>query len=209
MRYQELENEIQKCKPYLQEKWAVQNDKQDQDTNFVYYCKTLESCKLLAKENEIDEIYAIHRWYNYVCSKAVEEIFCELGAEPCENPKNKLYDLKIDGTCFDIKVSKFVLKAKQDLYTRQGKNEMIRWLTENQSKEGRSHLGNKLYVVCVAETDIDAMMLKSNFKRIKQACERFLEYYKDKPFNTILVKTDQNAFSPIYADLIYVKKEQK
>lgn len=201
MKYQDLQQEIQKCKPYLLQKWSVQNNEQDRETNFIYYCKSLESCKLLAKENNVNEIYAIHRWYNFVCSKATEEIMCELGATPYENPKNHEIDLFLKDTNFDIKVCKFVLKVEQDLYSRQSKNDMIIWLMDKQSKEGRVHNDNKLYIVCVATTEEKAIMLKSDFQKIRSSCERFVEFYKDKPFNQV-------AFGgkKLFADLIYVKE---
>ena len=154
-------------------KWQVQNDKQDQDTGFIYYCTRIDQVIDLALANEVDLGYSIHRWYNFNCSKQVENIFCECGATPYLNEKDHDIDLTIEGIPFDIKLSiiSSAYNKPIDLTKRKDKNEYIEWLQQNASQEGRKHTKNKIYVICDKTQD------KCDFERIRAKTKAFMDYF--------------------------------
>ena len=193
------------CDILLKDKWDKQNDKSDQDTNFIYYCKEYKQVIDLAVSNEVDLILATHRWFNFVCSKAIEEIFCEAGAVAESNEKNKTIDLYINNQPFDIKVSVVPINYKDtDITTRKEKNELIKWLYKNQSKEGRNHLENRIFVICKGNDYFDSLWMKSNFDKIRPKIQAFMNYYKDKPFNQVALNDGKTVLS----DIIFIKHDK-
>lgn len=171
--------EIKKAIPLLDLKWEVQNDEHDKESRFIYYCQKIDQVISLANSNNIDMGYAIHRWYNFQCSKKVEEIVCHYGGKA--NPKEKDHDvdLTLFGIPFDIKVSVVSPQYTGDtnLNTRENKNEYIWWLKEKASKEGRRHDGNRLFVICKDQA------LKCDFEKITEKIKKFVDYFamnKDK-----------------------------
>ena len=185
----------------LNEKWDKQTDATDFDTNFIYYCKKYMQVVELAEDNEVDLVIATHRWYNFVCSKAVEEIFCELGARPESDTKNKTIDLYINNIPFDIKVSVFPANYQEkDIATRKEKNELIKWLYQNQSQEGRNHSENKIFIVCKGKTYFDSLWMKHNFEKIKTSIKKFMEYYASREMNKVQLDDGKT----VYTDLIII-----
>lgn len=176
------ESEIKKAIPYLMNKWEKQNDKSDDDTNFIYYCQELRQVIDLAKTNNCDSCYAIHRWYNYQCSKQVENLFCKYGAVHWQNEKDHDIDFTIQNIPFDLKLSIISDKYNGDrnLSKRENKDKYIEWLKENQSMENRKHIKNKIYVVCKAQKHIyNKLICKSNFRVIEAKIQSFMAYFRD------------------------------
>lgn len=171
--------EIKKALPLLELKWAVQNDESDLDTRFIYCCQRLDQVLSLALSNNVDLGYAVHRWYNFQCSKQVENIFCEFGAVHYPEEKDHDIDLTIYNIPFDIKLS--VISSSYDgdtnLAKRENKNSYISWLKERASKESRTHTKNKIYVVC------DDVQSKCDFEQIREKVQRFMEYFAEKGYN--------------------------
>jgi hypothetical protein len=203
LRNKDLQEELSKCKPYLEQNWEKQNNKDDSNTGFIYFCQKLEQVLDLSKTNEVNEVYAVHRWYNFMTSKEIERIFCDLGATSEKDIRNHEIDLYIKGISFDIKLSivsnKF--EIKDPLTGRKGKENYLKWLIENQSNENRKHSENKIYVIIDSDTYINKLMNKSNFIPIKLMCAAFMEYYLKKDFNKIKLENGKE----IFADLIYIK----
>lgn len=202
MNFQKIENELKESKPILFSKWEMQNDKKDYDTNFIYYCHTLLQVIELSDCNSVDVKYAVHRWYNYWCSKFAEHCLCENGAIKEPNHKHHDIDIYIKNINYDVKVTVLPkdLPTDTDLSTRDGKNRLIKWFVEKQSSEGRLHNENKLYFVCIGEDYCGSVMAKSNFSKISECAERFMDYYKTHDLNQINMGDKK-----IYADLIIVK----
>lgn len=205
--YNKIQPELQECKPILLSQWGVQGDKKDYDTGFIYYCQTLLQVIELSDTNGVDLQYAVHRWYNYWCSKWAEHSLCKYGATPEPNQKHHDIDVFIDGVPYDVKVTVLAKDCppNTNLKTRSGKNEYIKWLIENQSKESRYHSANKLYFVCIGDTYSDSQMLKCDFSTIEQCAKRFVEYsLKTGTFNKVTLANGKT----INADLIVVQKEE-
>ena len=168
------EEELKLAIPFLELSWVVQNDDDNERSSFIYNCQLLEQVISLAKTNEIDIAYCIHRWYNYHCSKICERIFCELGATPAEDCYDSDTDLYIDGKPFDIKLTVISSKYKgnKDLSNRQAKDEYIKWLKDNASKRLNAHNREKLYII------VGDLSQKCEFGKIREKAKQFIEYYR-------------------------------
>lgn len=193
------QEELNKCADYLAtHKWgAIQNDKGDRETGFIYYINTYELLEKLCKLNESNFDYAINRFYNFWCSANCEKMLCELGAEKVQDVKDHDKDIFIKKIPFDVKLTILSSRAPQcNLEIRDGKDKLIKWLIENASKESRQQNCNRLFIVCVAETYEEMQRLKSNQEKISKALFNFMKYYYNKELNKV---------ENIYADLIIVK----
>jgi len=200
VKYQDID--FLDCDILLKEKWDKQTDASDFDTGFIYYCKRYMQVVELAEANDVDLIVATHRWYNFVCSKAVEEIFCELGARAERNVKDKYTDFYINDIPFDVKVSVVPANYPEcDLTKRVEKNKLIKWLYENQSQEGRKHDRNRLFIICKGKTYFDSLWMKHDFTKIKAKVKAFLDYTISKnTFNEVELSKNVQVLS----DIIYI-----
>lgn len=167
--------EVKKVIPMMELKWSVQNDRSDDDTNFIYYCQRLDQVISLAMSNEIDVGYALHRWYNFQCSKWCEQMFCENGAIPYEDEKDHDVDITIDGIPFDVKLSIIspLFTGDRDLTSRKAKNEYIAWLKSNASQEQRKHDANKIFII------VDDIKSKCDVIPICDKIIKFVKYFKE------------------------------
>ena len=148
----ELKNRI--LFPY---KWGrKQNNDWDNKTNFIY---TTFSFSTLLKNNESLnqqlQQYALNRWYNFWSAMAVEFLFAtHLKVKPNKNAFDKLIDFKIDGVYFDHKTSVFPAGFNQSFeYAKNNKKELIEWLYQNQSQEGRKHFKNRLFIAFIKQNN--------------------------------------------------------
>lgn len=167
--------EVKKIIPMMELKWSVQNDKSDGDTNFIYYCQRLDQVISLALSNEVDVNYALHRWYNYECSKWCEQMFCENGAIAYKDEKDHDIDITIDDIPFDVKLSVIspMYSGDKDLTKRKAKNDYISWLQANASQEGRKHTANKIYII------VDDVKDKCDIFPICDKIISFIKYFKE------------------------------
>ena len=174
-------DEIKKTIPFLSNKWTKQNDIDDNDTGFIYYCQKLKQVIDLSTTNNCDIDYAIHRWYNFQCSKYVENLFCKYGAIHYQDEKDHDIDILIEDIPFDVKLSVISSKycGNKNLSNRDNKDKYIKWLQENQSMEGRKHTKNKLYVICKPRNnEEDKLICKSKFEVIEPKIQSFMNYFK-------------------------------
>ena len=201
MRFLDLEEAVKECEPLLDTKWEVQKDGKDKDSGFIYYCKNVPQVIDLAMSNEVDIPYCVHRWYNFITSKMAEELFEQFGATPEINSKSHEIDFYLKDIAFDLKLTTMPqIEAQNTLKTRKERNDLIKWMYNNQSKQGRKHFGNKIFIVCDGGDKHSSMMLKSNIEKLSEGISKFMEYYQNKNFN--VVKIDENE---VYSDIIYIK----
>lgn len=166
--------EVKKALSLIDIKWSVQNDRSDKETAFIYYCKRIDQVISLALSNEVNVGYAIHRWYNFQCSKWCEQMFCENGAEAYPDDKDHDIDLTIEGVPFDIKLSIIseLYSGEKDLSNRQAKNDYIKWLKSNASQEQRKHTANKIFVI------VSSLEAKCDIFPICDKIMKFIDYFK-------------------------------
>ena len=200
-----LELELQKALKYINANWSMQNNFYDYRSNFIYKVNSVDECISQAQENNISTDYAIHRWYNFKTSKQCENIFVEYGADPELDEKNKEIDIYINNIPFDVKLTVYPNALKEhpyDLKTRDGKNQMIRWLYEHQSQQGRKHLKNRLFIVCDGKNQYESLCLKSDFTQIRKKILLYLETTK-KGFNELKIYDNGKEYI-VQSDIIYI-----
>jgi len=126
---------------------TIQGNNLDIRTRFIFQKQTVQSVLTSCAENSLaNEVtaYALTRWTRWMRHDAWMERFLEEPAvERAENPMDKQIDFSIEGVPFDLKVTRFPRAAERHLTER----ELAIWLYINQSKEGRFHLANRLFVV--------------------------------------------------------------
>lgn len=178
----EIESELKKrlSFPY---KWGQkQNDFFDNQTNFVYQISSFEFLLNEIKsrfKNSTDYKkyfnYTLNRWYNFWSAQAVEKIFCSLpNVIPALDEKDHLVDFTIDGFTFDHKTSVFPKAYDKTLKKAiVNTDDLIKWLYENQSREKRMHLKNRLFVVLYSTTG-EHWKLKAEISWLKKEIEHYM-----------------------------------
>ncbi len=201
----DIERQLKKRlrKPY---QWGrFQNNEYDQLTNFVYEIFDFEELLHFIDfsfGNRVDfedfYHYALNRWFNFWSAQAVEQIFqsSEL-VTPSLNPRNRLEDFKIQGISFDHKTSVFPEKYPQSLEDSiQNPKDLMQWLYQNQSRQGRMHLKNRLFIVLYAK-DKAHWKLKAEIQWLKELVEKYMADFDAKKLTAFQFEKGQTTFSDI------------
>ncbi|RJP65814.1 MAG: hypothetical protein C4539_12475 [Ignavibacteriales bacterium] len=188
MNLDKIESELKKRLKY-EYKWGIkQNDHYDQLTEFIYRYDEFDPLlqrisreeKIIQDDKELFTNYALNRWYNFLSAQAVENIFCS-------NPKvkanidrrDKLVDFSINDIVFDHKTSVFPKNFHHNInYALGNKTELIKWLYENQSQQGRKHFGNRLFVVVADRNSGEHWKLKAEISWLKEKISVYLEKFE-------------------------------
>lgn len=135
----------------------VQGNRWDRLSDFIYRVKTLRGVRRQAravaqKERLAEqpfEAYAVRRWYNHHTHNQILQMFlAHPDVEPEENPRHHTIDFYLRGLPFDLKISRFPRAYPETLaYACRHPHHLALWQYENQSKEGRYHTGNRLFIV--------------------------------------------------------------
>ncbi|MGF7535430.1 hypothetical protein AAGG74_17400 [Bacillus mexicanus] len=211
--YKHLSKELDKAVPYLKKKWGIQNNRNDKLTDeIVYTAKSFDELIYLYKKKPSGDFnYLIHRWFNTQTSKMAETLFCSYNIVKKEkNFAHKTIDFYIMDTPFDLKVSSYPTKFNKTRFQydsdRAYRNDLIRWLYENQSKERRKHDSNRLFIICKHQTGCNSkanLLLKKDFDQIQKKINAYLRYSEKKlhnegiPFNQVLLNNRKTVFSDI------------
>lgn len=193
-------DELHKALAMMNSQWEFQNDMQDKNSQFIYKVASVEKLLSLCEEKQIDKNYALHRWYNFNCAKWHEYLFCQNVEVRKETDKfHKTVDFYINNVPFDLKTATFPKKIKEklNLKSREDKNKLIVWLYQNQSKQGRQHFENRLFIIC---KDLKG---KSDFELIQQKIRGFIDYSNQNGFNHITINNRE-----ICSDIIYISDNQ-
>lgn len=204
-----LEIELKKRHRYPYQWFRKQNDQWDQYTNFIYstpqWQTLIEKIKEVHRQHQLDknEIfqYAANRWYNFHSAKAIETIFLEIGdAIPAED-KDSEKDFYLNGIAFDHKTSVFPREYPVPFQeAKENKGHLIEWLYNNQSREKRFHLKNRLFVV-VYDQRGEHWKLKAELALIKNAIHNYLTLFDPHLLHCINFG-DQQSLS----DIIWVER---
>lgn len=204
MDLQRVENELQKRLIYPYRWGRKQSNSWDTDTNFIY--KTYSLKALLIKTESFNQDlrdYALNRWYNYWSAMAAEYVFgSHTGVQPNKNIYDKLVDFKINEIPFDHKTSIFPKGFNKSIeYAQQNKKELIIWLYENQSQEGRKHLKNRLFIVLCDNNTDHHWKMKSEIMLLKSGIDNYIESFsKDN-----LIQLDFGN-GIVFSDIIWISK---
>ena len=200
-----IENELKK-RVSLPYKWGrKQNNDWDKKTSFIY---TTFSFSTLLKNNEplnqLLQEYALNRWYNFWSAMAVEFLFAShLKVKPNKNAFDKLVDFQIDAIYFDHKTTVFPVGFNQSFqYAKNNKKELIEWLYNNQSQEGRKHFKNRLFIVLFDKSNNEHWKMKAEIQLLKQEIDNYVKHFSIH--NLTKLNYDNQA---ILSDIIWVEKE--
>ena len=207
MNQAQLESDLKKCRALITADWKMQNNWADRNTNFIYKAQTLKDCLDKIAYFGANKDYALHRWYNYMTSIAVENLFCEFGAVHEKDIYNHDVDIYIDDIPFDVKLTVYPAKLADrpyNLSTRAGKNEMIKWYYANQSQQSRKQLLNRLYVVCDGKDAEECLSMKCDFNLLREKISAFMEYISKNGLNKIII-SDNGTEYELYSDIICIR----
>jgi len=183
----------------------VQNDEWDRLSRFVYHVRSLgvlrRETKRVAAEaglplNDFAR-YVVHRWYNYHTHQVVLDILCahpRVRREP--NPRHHTVDLYLDGEPFDLKLTRFPRSYRSGLpHALDHPEDLARWLYVHQSREGRHHGANRLFVVFHhAEEPERTWELRRDFDLLEQVIGAFLG--APRLFRISFTAPDRKRYSP-------------
>lgn len=198
-----VERELKKRLVYPYKWGRKQSNDWDQITNFIYTTYSLES--LLKKTHNLSpdiKNYALNRWYNYWSAMAVEDIF---NSHPSvianKNKYDKLVDFSINNIPFDHKSTVYPKGYSKPLtYALKNKKDLILWLYQNQSQQGRKHLKNRLFIV-IYNSNSEHWKMKAEIALLKQS----IDYYV-KSFSEDKLCIFDFGDGRVYSDIIWIIK---
>lgn len=201
----ELEFELKKRFNYPYAWGQKQNDFMDELTDFIYKISNFnELIKYFSgRKHEFENPdsvfhYMLNRWYNFWSAKAVEYMFSLSHlVKPAENVYDKNVDFFISGIPFDLKTSIFPRNYPSGYSAEINKNDMIRWLYQNQSSERRQHFHNRLFII-LHKKDGNHWMLKADLHWLNFFVKNYL-----KNFDTNKLTRFRYNSQVIISDLIW------
>jgi hypothetical protein len=223
--YEDLQKELEKAKPYLKLPWGtMQTNDLDRITKFIYTTPSLEELinqyEILKKTYPTMKLgYIIHRWYNHQTSKMAERLFCSFGdiVKAEQNQYHKKIDFYIYNEPFDLKLTVmpkefFQYNVHEFKNRNEKKNELITWLYQEQSQEGRFHTSNRLFLVLRGDSpkanNLQSKELKCRFDLIEDKIKTYLTYISYKrqnnhvdTFNRLTINV-RNETHKVYSDAL-------
>ena len=199
-----VEQELKKRLDYPYIWGRKQSNSWDYDTNFIYKTYSFES--LLRKTENFDQAlkdYALNRWYNFWSAMAVEYIFASHeNVEPNKNSYDKLMDFKINNIPFDHKTSVFPKGFKKSYqYAKEHDAELISWLYENQSQQGRKHLKNRLFIV-LYDSKNEHWKMKSEIMLLKKEIDTYVVNFSKDQLHIF-----DFGEGSVYSDILWIRKD--
>lgn len=168
----------------------LQGDEWDRLSDFIYttteYEELLKRASQQARKRGLDEAsfvaYALRRWYDFHTHEMAKALFL---AHPRVVPAPDPYDREADFYLltpegerhnFDLKLCPFPKNYGKPLsFARKNPLDLINWLYENQSREGRYHTNNRLFLVFHdALRPGETWKLRRDRRRLRKAIEGFL-----------------------------------
>ncbi len=180
-----------------------QTDEWDRKTKFIYQTNDFQSLESQCKDfDEGLRNYAFNRWLNFWSAKAVESIFVSSSlVKKEENQFSKTVDFYISGIPFDHKSSVFPRQfGKIFDYAVDHKKELIEWLYNNQSQQGRKHYANRLFIIFFDEKNGEHWKLKTELSLIKEKITEYLSNFSTDNLVSLNLESHE-----ILSDLIWIK----
>jgi hypothetical protein len=200
MNIEQLEIELKKL-PMMPAWGRKQFDDWDKLSSFVYalpsYEKLQEELKRLNKPTEFNN-YVIHRWYNTLSAVGVEKIFSKLpNVLPNTNRYDKLVDFSINNITFDHKTTVYPRNFGHDInFAKQNPQKLISWLYAEQSKEGRFHTSNRLFIV-LHKADTHHWKLRAELTRMKPVISDYVNTFDYEKLHRLNLETGKTTLSDV------------
>jgi hypothetical protein len=162
-----------------------QEDRWDQISTFVYRIKTLQGVRRQAQAQakaaglsvEAFEAYAVRRWFNHHTHNQILAMFlAHPTVQPEANSRHHTIDFYLRGIPFDLKISLFPKAYPESIaYAQQNPHHLAQWQYEHQSKQGRYHIGNRLFIILYHRTQPElSWQLRRDFETLEQLIQNFL-----------------------------------
>lgn len=202
MDFERLETQLKQRLSYPYSWGRKQSNEWDNKTNFIYSTYSFKKLiDLTTNFSQDEKNYCYNRWYNFWSAVGVEKLF-SLHNEviPNINKYDKLVDFSINGISFDHKTSVFPKGFNKSItYAKQNHVELIHWLYNNQSQEGRKHFKNRLFII-MYDKNGEHWKLKSEIHLIKQHIDKYIKEFNQ---NNLLTLTIENQ--KIISDIIWIE----
>lgn len=185
-----LEVELKKRCDYPYQWHQPQNDMLDEATSFIYRCHRFEELVEFCKDLEARvRDYAYNRWLNYWSAVAVQEVFSGHRWVRRElNERHKYVDIYIKGIPFDVKTTVLPRHCEDDIATVvEKKRKLIRWLYKHQSKDGRNHFYNRLFLVLYSGADQEHWKLKAEIGFLAEQIKAYLDCFSEQSLERFIV----------------------
>jgi hypothetical protein len=169
----------------------VQGDEWDRASRFIYSVTDLNALRRETKRVAAElglpvsdfGRYVIRRWYNFHTHQvALDIILAHPRTRPEPDPFHHTVDFYLDEAGlrpegFDLKLTTLPKGFEHGIdYARAHPEELAQWLYTNQSKQGRFHAANRLFVVLHDASDPERTWeLRRDFARLEQAIGDFLD----------------------------------
>ncbi len=203
MTLKSLESELKKRRNFPYNWGRKQSDDWDFKTKFIYHTRDFEGLENQCQDFEEGlRNYAFNRWLNFWSAKAVEAIFASNQlVKKEENQFSKTVDFYISGIPFDHKSSVFPRQfGKSFDYALQHKKELIEWLYNNQSQQGRKHHANRLFIIFYDGQNGDHWKLKTELTLIKEKITDYLGNFSRANLVSLHLESHE-----ILSDVIWIK----
>ena len=203
MTFLQLESELKKRLDFPYNWGRKQSDEWDFKTKFIYQTKDFESLENQCRDfDEGLKNYAFNRWLNFWSAKAVEYIFTSNQLVKKEdNQFSKTVDFYISEIPFDHKSSVFPRQfGKSFDYAFNHKKELIEWLYNNQSQQGRKHHANRLFIIFYDAQDREHWKLKTELTLIKEKITDYLSNFSRDNLVSLNLESHE-----ILSDIIWIK----
>jgi len=162
-----------------------QGDQWDRLSRFIYRVQTLQGvqrqARAMARARALDEeafaAYAVRRWFNHHTHDQILQMFL---ARPTirqeENRQHRTIDFYLRDIPFDLKVSLFPRAYPENIfYAQQHPHHLALWQYKHQSREGRYHTGNRLFIVLhnLVQPEL-SWQLRRDFAALEEKIGQFL-----------------------------------
>ncbi len=195
---EQLQLRVSECPP---SPWGrKQENDWDRQTAFIYGIHAWEELQQRVEKMPSDVAsYAINRWFNFWSAQAVEEAFCALpGVYPNQNQYDKLVDFTLHGIKFDLKTSVFPKQYNRSIeFAMKNKKDLVLWLYDNQSRQQRYHMKNRLFIVLYAENG-EHWRLRAEIGRMAQVVREYV--YSFEQSNLINFESNSKV---VLSDIIW------
>jgi len=211
MNLRTIEHELKKRLDHPYQWRRKQNNDFDSQTRYIYRLQNFEELlKTIEVQHPNDPQkdyfnYTLNRWYNFWSAKAIEKIFCQaINVEAEKNPYHKQKDFSIDNLSFDHKTSVFPKAYPTPFgHTQQNPKDLLKWLYQHQSQQGRKHLENRLFIILYNESNQEHWKLKSEIQWLKILIENYLKNFDKNKLQTFHFLPNKVT----YADAIFAVKK--
>jgi hypothetical protein len=191
----------------------VQNDEWDRLCPFIFRLRSLDGVRNRLERVGLPDAgervefvnYALRRWYCFWGARLGELLFqTHPGVKPGP-PKDHEIDFTIDGVPFDLKTSEMPrIFAGRLREVDQDPGELATWLFQNQSRERRFHLANRLFLVLCDPAEPDqAWRLRADVGALRLAIADFMA---SRSFFEIAIPTGGNGFERATTGVIIVRR---